>query len=209
MKMAMEIGNASKAADYVNQKRAAKEPVMGFGHRVYRAVDAPSRHAACFGFDAMRSGEPCRARCGMCHSRRSAREVHRLVQARAPRAGTRFRRDRRPVARQARGTVVPRLLRQLPFLAAVRVGEHPPRNALTDALRSTGSSPSPQTGAVCAACTRQERRGLSACYDCIPQRRTVRSSTLRKTTFSTNRPIRITVNKPAKTFAISRSFLLT
>ena len=44
MKMAMEIGDASKAAEYVKQKRAAKEPVMGFGHRVYRAEDPRARH---------------------------------------------------------------------------------------------------------------------------------------------------------------------
>jgi citrate synthase len=44
MKMAMEIGDASKAADYVKRKRAAKEAVMGFGHRVYRAEDPRARH---------------------------------------------------------------------------------------------------------------------------------------------------------------------
>ena len=44
MKMAMEIGDASKAAEYVKNKRAAKEPVMGFGHRVYRAEDPRARH---------------------------------------------------------------------------------------------------------------------------------------------------------------------
>ncbi|HEX5612039.1 MAG TPA: citrate/2-methylcitrate synthase, partial [Burkholderiales bacterium] len=44
MKMALEIGDASKAAEYVKTKRAAKEPVMGFGHRVYRAEDPRARH---------------------------------------------------------------------------------------------------------------------------------------------------------------------
>ena len=44
MKMAMEIGDASRAADYVKRKRAAKEAVMGFGHRVYRAEDPRARH---------------------------------------------------------------------------------------------------------------------------------------------------------------------
>ena len=44
MKMAMEIGDASKAAEYVKKKRAAKEAVMGFGHRVYRAEDPRARH---------------------------------------------------------------------------------------------------------------------------------------------------------------------
>ncbi len=44
MKMALEVGDASKAAGYVKQKRANKEPVMGFGHRVYRAEDPRARH---------------------------------------------------------------------------------------------------------------------------------------------------------------------
>ncbi len=44
MHMAKEIGDASRAAEYVKRKRAAKEPVMGFGHRVYRAEDPRARH---------------------------------------------------------------------------------------------------------------------------------------------------------------------
>jgi citrate synthase len=44
MKMALEIGDASKAAEYVKAKRAAREAVMGFGHRVYRAEDPRARH---------------------------------------------------------------------------------------------------------------------------------------------------------------------
>ena len=44
MRMAQEIGDASKAAEYVKTKRANKEPVMGFGHRVYRAEDPRARH---------------------------------------------------------------------------------------------------------------------------------------------------------------------
>lgn len=44
MRMAQEIGDASKAADYVKRKRANKEAVMGFGHRVYRAEDPRARH---------------------------------------------------------------------------------------------------------------------------------------------------------------------
>jgi citrate synthase len=44
MRMAQEIGDASKAADYVKRKRGNKEPVMGFGHRVYRAEDPRARH---------------------------------------------------------------------------------------------------------------------------------------------------------------------
>ncbi|MEX2239934.1 MAG: citrate/2-methylcitrate synthase [Burkholderiales bacterium] len=44
MSMAQEIGEASKAAEYVKRKRANREPVMGFGHRVYRAEDPRARH---------------------------------------------------------------------------------------------------------------------------------------------------------------------
>jgi len=44
IRMAQEIGEASKAADYVKAKRANKEAVMGFGHRVYRAEDPRARH---------------------------------------------------------------------------------------------------------------------------------------------------------------------
>jgi citrate synthase len=44
MKMVHEIGTADKAADYVKTKRKAREPVTGFGHRVYRAEDPRARH---------------------------------------------------------------------------------------------------------------------------------------------------------------------
>ena len=44
MKMALEIGDASKAAEFVKKKRVAREAVMGFGHRVYRAEDPRARH---------------------------------------------------------------------------------------------------------------------------------------------------------------------
>ena len=44
MNMAQEIGEAANAAEYVRSKRANKEPVMGFGHRVYRAEDPRARH---------------------------------------------------------------------------------------------------------------------------------------------------------------------
>ena len=43
MKMVHEIGNAENAAHYV-KKRAAREAVTGFGHRVYRAEDPRARH---------------------------------------------------------------------------------------------------------------------------------------------------------------------
>jgi citrate synthase len=44
MKMAEEIGDPARAADYVREKRKAGEPVTGFGHRVYRAEDPRARH---------------------------------------------------------------------------------------------------------------------------------------------------------------------
>jgi citrate synthase len=44
MKMVTEIGSPDNAAAYVKAKRAAKEPVTGFGHRVYRAEDPRARH---------------------------------------------------------------------------------------------------------------------------------------------------------------------
>ena len=44
MRMAQEIGDAASAADYVKRKRANREAVMGFGHRVYRAEDPRARH---------------------------------------------------------------------------------------------------------------------------------------------------------------------
>lgn len=44
MKMVTEIGSADKAADYVKAKRAAREAITGFGHRVYRAEDPRARH---------------------------------------------------------------------------------------------------------------------------------------------------------------------
>jgi 2-methylcitrate synthase len=44
MRMAREIGEAANAAEYVRRKRAGREPVTGFGHRVYRAEDPRARH---------------------------------------------------------------------------------------------------------------------------------------------------------------------
>jgi citrate synthase len=44
MKMAQEIGDAANVPSYVKKKRAAKEAIMGFGHRVYRAEDPRARH---------------------------------------------------------------------------------------------------------------------------------------------------------------------
>jgi citrate synthase len=44
MRMAQEIGDAANVAAYVKAKRAAKEAIAGFGHRVYRAEDPRARH---------------------------------------------------------------------------------------------------------------------------------------------------------------------
>ncbi len=44
MKMALEIGEPANAADYVKTRRKNREPVTGFGHRVYRAEDPRARH---------------------------------------------------------------------------------------------------------------------------------------------------------------------
>ncbi len=44
MKMVAEIGSADNAAAYVKAKRAKREAVTGFGHRVYRAEDPRARH---------------------------------------------------------------------------------------------------------------------------------------------------------------------
>jgi citrate synthase len=44
MKMAREVGDPAKAASYVEEKQRNREPVMGFGHRVYRAEDPRARH---------------------------------------------------------------------------------------------------------------------------------------------------------------------
>ncbi len=44
MKMAEEIGDPARAADYVKETRKAGVPITGFGHRVYRAEDPRARH---------------------------------------------------------------------------------------------------------------------------------------------------------------------
>lgn len=44
MKMAEEIGEPQRAADFVASKRAAKIPITGFGHRVYKVEDPRARH---------------------------------------------------------------------------------------------------------------------------------------------------------------------
>ena len=42
--MAQDIGEPANAAHYVQSKREAKQPITGFGHRVYRAEDPRARH---------------------------------------------------------------------------------------------------------------------------------------------------------------------
>lgn len=44
MQMAIDIGEPENAADYVKNLRKNRQPVMGFGHRVYRAEDPRARH---------------------------------------------------------------------------------------------------------------------------------------------------------------------
>ena len=44
MRMAMEIAEPENAAAWVKAKRANREAVMGFGHRVYRTEDPRARH---------------------------------------------------------------------------------------------------------------------------------------------------------------------
>jgi citrate synthase len=44
MLMAQEIGEPERAADYVKNLRKNRQPVMGFGHRVYRTEDPRARH---------------------------------------------------------------------------------------------------------------------------------------------------------------------
>jgi citrate synthase len=44
LKTLMEIGDVSKVADWVAQKRAKKEVFMGFGHAVYQVADPRARH---------------------------------------------------------------------------------------------------------------------------------------------------------------------
>jgi citrate synthase len=44
LSMAEEIGEPGNVPTYVKRKREAKEPITGFGHRVYRAEDPRARH---------------------------------------------------------------------------------------------------------------------------------------------------------------------
>jgi 2-methylcitrate synthase len=43
-KMTSEIGSPERAEEYIKSKLDAKERIMGFGHRVYRAEDPRARH---------------------------------------------------------------------------------------------------------------------------------------------------------------------
>ncbi len=44
MKMAREVGEIGNVENYIRNKRKNREPIMGFGHRVYRAEDPRARH---------------------------------------------------------------------------------------------------------------------------------------------------------------------
>ena len=44
MLMAQEVGKPENAVEYVKRKRKNREPIMGFGHRVYRAEDPRAKH---------------------------------------------------------------------------------------------------------------------------------------------------------------------
>lgn len=54
MKMAQEVGSADNADNYVDDKLAKGERIMGFGHAVYRDVDPRSKHLR---IDAKELGE--------------------------------------------------------------------------------------------------------------------------------------------------------
>ncbi len=44
MIMAQEVGKPERAVEYVKERRRNRLPIMGFGHRVYRAEDPRARH---------------------------------------------------------------------------------------------------------------------------------------------------------------------
>jgi len=44
MIMAKEVGKPERATEYVKERRRNRLPIMGFGHRVYRAEDPRARH---------------------------------------------------------------------------------------------------------------------------------------------------------------------
>ncbi len=44
MKMLTEVGSVDKAEEYILNKLANKEKIMGFGHRVYRKGDPRAKH---------------------------------------------------------------------------------------------------------------------------------------------------------------------
>ncbi|MDP6472836.1 MAG: citrate/2-methylcitrate synthase [Pseudomonadales bacterium] len=44
MHMAREVGEVANVKRYIRNKRKNREPIMGFGHRVYRAEDPRARH---------------------------------------------------------------------------------------------------------------------------------------------------------------------
>jgi len=44
MKMLLEIKDVSRAEEYIKQKLAQREKIMGFGHRVYKTEDPRATH---------------------------------------------------------------------------------------------------------------------------------------------------------------------
>jgi citrate synthase len=53
-----EIGTPDRVADYVDAKLAAKERIMGFGHRVYRVEDPRGRHLKAHAEKLKGEGDP-------------------------------------------------------------------------------------------------------------------------------------------------------
>ena len=53
-----EIGDPDQVPDYIDAKLAAKERIMGFGHRVYRVEDPRGRHLMAHAENLKEEGDP-------------------------------------------------------------------------------------------------------------------------------------------------------
>jgi len=53
-----EIGDPDRVVDWVDAKLAAKERIMGFGHRVYQVEDPRARHLKAMAEELSRQGDP-------------------------------------------------------------------------------------------------------------------------------------------------------
>ncbi len=53
-----EIGSPDRVSDYVDAKLAAKERIMGFGHRVYKVEDPRGRHLRAYAETLVDEGDP-------------------------------------------------------------------------------------------------------------------------------------------------------